>query len=161
MNTWTKLAIFLVPALAATWFVLWRFSPEQEVLRHAALIFACAERGTLSPGSAREKAERLQATVAAELEIRAPHPVPSGVMSSSQAGRVLIEFQNGILSCRISRENEKVEFLEPEKAVYLATVSADATQGPGRTYHMRYRCRIEFRRSGRDWLAELIELEAF
>jgi len=160
MKTWIKLTVFLVPALAAAWFILWRSSPEQAVLRHADLIFTCAEKGALSAGAPREKAARLQEALAPAVEIRAPHPVPSGSMSSTQTGRMLVEFQNSILSCQISRENEIVEFPAPELAVYHATVSAEASQGAGRTYHMRYRCRIEFKKSGRDWLAGLIVLEA-
>ena len=160
MKLWIRLAIFLVPALAATWFVLWRFSPEQAVLRHADLIFTCAEKGPLRAGTPREKAARLTAALSPDIKIQAPHPLPSGSLSSTRASRMLVEFQNSILSCKISRENEEVAFSSPDLAVYRAIVSAEAAQGPGRRYHMRYQCRIEFTRSGREWLAGLIELEA-
>lgn len=160
MKLWLKFLLFLVPALLGTWFVLWRFSPEQAVLRRADLVFTSVEKGTLSAGSPRDKAERLEEVLAPALEIRGPHPVPSGAFSSAQVGRMLVEFQNSILSCQISREDETVEFPTEEQAVYRALLSAETAQGPGRTYHMRYWCRIEFRRSGRAWLATLIELEA-
>jgi len=71
---------------------------------------------------------------------------------------MLKDFQNSITSCKISREDESVNFPTEDHAIYEATISAEITQGPGRKYPMRYRCRIEFKRSGRDWLAETIVL---
>ena len=158
MNTWFKFLLFLVPAVATTLYVLWRFSPEQTVIRRVNVVFSCLEKATLSAGTPSEKAERFQEVLAPALTIRAPHPVESGTIRPAQAGRMLKDFQNSITSCKISREEESVSFPAEDHAIYQATISAEITQGPGRKYPMRYQCRIEFKRSGRDWLAETIVL---
>ena len=41
---WLKLAVFLVPAVAATLYLVWRFSPEQAVIRRADALFASLEK---------------------------------------------------------------------------------------------------------------------
>ena len=51
-----------------------------------------------------------------------------------------------------------MRFPTEDHAIYQATIAAEITQGPGRKYPMRYQCRIEFKRSGNDWLAETIVL---
>jgi len=158
MKTGFKLLLFLVPALAATLYVLWKFSPEQAVIRRAEVLFTCLEKSTLSTGTPSDKAERLQVVLSPALEIRAPHPVESGAISPAQARRMLKDFQHSITSCKISQEEESVNFPAEDHAVYQAAISAEIAQGPGRKYHMRYHCRIEFKRSGRDWLAESIVL---
>ena len=158
MNTWFKFLLFLVPAVATTLYVLWRFSPEQTVIRRVNVVFSSLEKAALSAGTPSEKAERFQEVLAPALTIRAPHPVESGTIRPAQAGRMLKDFQNSITSCKISREEESVSFPAEDHAIYQATISAEITQGPGHKYLMRYQCRIEFKRSGRDWLAETIVL---
>ena len=158
MKTGLKLLLFLVPAVAATLYVLWKFSPEQTVIRRAEALFTCLEKSTLSTGTPSEKAERFQTVLSPALEIRAPHPVESGAIGPAQAGRMLKDFQQSITSCKISCEEESVDFPAEDHAVYQVAIFAEIAQGPGRKYHMRYHCRIEFKRSGRDWLAEAITL---
>ncbi len=158
MKTWCKFVLFLVPAVAVTLFVLWKFSPEQTVLRRVDTLFTCLEKAPLSAGTPSEKAERFQVLLAPALTIRAPHPVESGTIRPTAAGRILKDFQNSITSCKISREDESVSFPAEDHAIYHASISAEITQGPGRRYPMRYKCRIEFKRSGRDWLAATIVL---
>ncbi len=158
MKTGLKLLLFLVPAVAATLYALWRFSPEQTVIRRAEVLFTCLEKSTLSTGTPSDRAERFQIMLSPALEIRAPHPVESGAIGPAQAGRMLKDFQQSITSCKISREEESVDFPAEDHAVYQVAIFAEIAQGPGRKYHMRYHCRIEFKRSGRDWLAEAITL---
>ena len=158
MKTWLKLLLFLVPAVAATLYVLWRFSPEQAVIRRAEVLLTCLEKSTLSTGTPSDKAERLQEVLSPALEIQAPHPVESVVISPAQAGRMLKDFLNSITSCKISRKEESVSFPAEDHAIYQAAIFAEIAQGPGRKYHMQYHCRIEFKRSGHDWLAEAIVL---
>ncbi len=158
MKTWLKFLVFLIPVIASTVYLFWRFSPEQTVIRRAGLIFTCLEKSTLSAGAPSEKAERFQETLSPSLKIQAPHPVESGEIDPPLAARMLRDFLNSILSCAISREEESVNFPTADHAIYQAFISVEITQGPGRKYHMRYLCRIEFRRPGRHWLAENIIL---
>ena len=158
MKTWLKFLVFLIPVVASTVYLFWRFSPEQTVIRRAYLIFTCLEKSTLSAGAPSEKAERFQETLSPSLKIQAPHPVESGEIDPPLAARMLRDFLNSILSCAISREEESVNFPTVDHAIYQAFISVEITQGPGRKYHMRYLCRIEFRRPGRHWLAENIIL---
>ncbi len=161
MNNWFKFLLFLVPTVAVTFYVLWKFSPEQTVIRRVDVLLACLEDAPLSAGTPSEKAERFQNALAPTLTIRAPHPVESGTIQPAQAGRMLKDFQNSVTSCKISRGEESVNFPAEDHAIYQATISAEITQGPGRNYPMRYQCRIEFKRSGSDWLAETIVLTPF
>lgn len=158
MKTWLKFLVFLIPVVASAVYLFWRFSPEQTVIRRADLIFTCLEKSTLSAGAPSEKAERFQETLSPSLKIQAPHPVESGEIDPPLAARMLRDFLNSILSCAISREEESVNFPTADHAIYQAFISVEITQGPGRKYHMRYLCRIEFRRPGGHWLAENIIL---
>ena len=63
MKTWLKFLVFLIPVIASTVYLFWRFSPEQTVIRRADLIFTCLEKSTLSAGAPSEKAERFQETL--------------------------------------------------------------------------------------------------
>ncbi len=158
MKTWIKFLVLLIPVIASTIYLFWRFSPEQAVIRRSDLIFACLEKSTLNTGTPSKKAERFQELLSPSLKIQAPHPVDSGEIDPDHAARMLKDFLNSILSCTVSRERESVNFPTEGHAIYQAAISVEISQGPGRRYNMRYLCHIEFKRSGRHWLAEDIVL---
>ncbi len=155
-----KLLLFLIPALAGVLYLVWRMSPEQAVIRRADVIFTSLEKGTLSTGSTEEKSKRFREVISPKLEIRAPHPIPSGTIESALLAHQLEQFHGGITSCNIRREEETVAFPSDDRAIYQAKVAADVTQGPSHKYNMRYQCRFEFEKSGQDWLLVSIALSA-
>ena len=158
MRTWIKILIFLIPAIGGTIFVFWRLSPKQAIIRRANVIFASLEKKTLSSGTPTEKAERFREVLSPEFEIKASKPVPSGTLPPEEAADNLRRFLENVMSCRISRKGVAVAFPSDGLAIYEATVEADVTISPNNRPVMRYRCRFEFEKSGRDWLLRLIVL---
>ncbi|NIP96176.1 MAG: hypothetical protein GWO24_23160, partial [Akkermansiaceae bacterium] len=154
---WVKILLFLIPAVAGTIYLLWWISPEQAISRRADALFASIEKKTLSTGTARQKAEQFQSILSRQLEIQAPQPVPSGSFAPAHAASLLEEFHQGVTSCRISREKETVALPSPADAIYQATVEVDVLVGRS-SWVLRYQCRLEFEKSGDDWLLKLVIL---
>jgi hypothetical protein len=69
-----------------------------------------------------------------------------------------MQFQGGVTSCKIARKDETVAFPSEGMAIYQSTVVADISAGPNSQRVLRYRCRLEFEKSGRDWLLRSIVL---
>jgi hypothetical protein len=158
MKLWIKFLLFLIPAVAGTIFVFWRFSPEQAIIKRADVLFTSLEKKTLSSGTPREKAARFQEILSPQLEIKAPFPIPSGKVPPATAAYHLKQFQGGVTSCKIARKDETVAFPSEGMAIYQSTVVADISAGPNSQRVLRYRCRLEFEKSGRDWLLRSIVL---
>ncbi len=153
-----KFLIFLVPAVAGTVWLFWRLSPEQAIIKRADVLFASLEKKTLSTGTPREKAERFQVLLSPKLDVRAPHPIPSGPVPPATAADLVERFQDGVTSCRISRGKETVAFPSGGQAIYEATAEVDLSIGRSSRRVLRYRCRFEFEKVGRDWLLRLVVL---
>ena len=90
MKTGFKLLLFLVPALAATLYVLWRFSPEQTVIRHAEVLFTCLEKSTLSTGTASSMSTvSITSSASAGPRARKARAPPRNTSLSALMGRVV------------------------------------------------------------------------
>jgi len=157
MRPWVKLLLFLIPAVAGIIYLYWRLSPEQAVIRRVDAVLASFDKKTLSTGTSKQKAERFSQLLSPQLEIRARHPVPSGPILPTVAAGLLEQFQDSVRSCKISREKETVAFPSGEKAIYQAIVEVDVRAGRS-SWVLRYQCRLEFDKVGRDWLLRLVIL---
>lgn len=157
---WLKLVLFLVPAVAATIFVLWRLSPEQAIIRRAEVIFTSVEKKTLDSGSASEKAEQLRAILDPEFSVNAPLPIPSGPLAPAEAAEMVREFLLSLTSCAVTRSEERVTFPSPERAIYEATLQVDVAVGRNTRHVFRYLCQLEFVRREADWLLQRAVLTA-
>ena len=155
---WLKLLIFLIPAIGGAIYLVWRFSPEQVLIRRAAVVFECVEKGTLSAGTPKEKAQQFQDLLTEDFELMAPRPLPSGPLPPAQAARSLLNFQQSVLSCRVTRDGETVAFPSEGHAIYQSTLEADVAVTPSNRRVMRYRCRFEFVKAEEEWLLRLIVL---
>jgi len=131
MKLWLKIILIFVPAVAATLFVFWRLSPEQAIIKRAEVLFTSLEKGILSAGTPREKARQFRELLSPQFTIHAPRPLPSGLIAPAMAATLLEEFQNGVLS---------------------STITAEVAHTPSARQVFRYRCRLQFEKSGRDWL---------
>lgn len=158
MKLWLKILLLLIPAVAGTIFVFWRLSPRQAIIQRADVLFTSLEKGALSAGTARAKADQFRAILSPDLTITAPFPIPTGPTDPSLAADRLEEFQNAVSSCKIERKDETVDFPNEDEAIYQSTFTAEINQGPSTRRHLRYRCRFEFKKSGRDWLLRAIVL---
>ena len=157
---WIKLAIFLIPAIAATLFVLWRFSPEQAIIRRADAIFATIEKKTVSlSGGPKEAGQRLKGFLAPSFEVIASPPLPNGRVSPDAAADSLEQFHSYTTSCKISRDKPTVTFPGSGEAAFEAVVDVDVVVGRSSRRILRYQCRLEFEKSGRDWLLKAAVLK--
>jgi hypothetical protein len=161
MKLWLKIILIFVPAVAATLFVFWRLSPEQAIIKRAEVLFTSLEKGTLSAGTPREKARQFRELLSPQFTIHAPRPLPSGLIAPAMAATLLEEFQNGVLSSKIAREDQTVSFPDEKEALYEATITAKVAHTPSARQVFRYRCRLQFEKSGRDWLLREIVLTPF
>lgn len=157
---WLKVLLVLVLALAATAYLVWRRSPEQTVIRRADIILECLSKKVIETGTATEKAERFRALLHPDFAVQAPLPIPSGPVSPDAAAGYLLDLQQSVTSCRISRSDERVTFPSDGKAVYEVALEVDILIAQNTQRLLRYRCQLEFVKEGHDWLLLRVVISA-
>ncbi|NNC89441.1 MAG: hypothetical protein HKN82_13370 [Akkermansiaceae bacterium] len=152
VRLWLKLALFLVPAVAAVIFLLVRLDPAKKVLRRADALLATVERSTIDLQGTGEKVDRFNDLAAPTFEIRGPDPVPTGMITRAQAVGLLVEFHESILACSVARGEPSIEFPAEDVARLECKVTVTVNQGGGSRRVQTYRCRMEFKETEGEWL---------
>lgn len=149
--SWLKLLLFLVPALTGGFLLLAWLSPEKKVLRRADAIFSTIERGTLSLSGVDDRVERFHGLVEPTFEVAGPDPIPNGPVTRAEAAGLLVEFHESVISCEVARGEPSVAFPARNLARFECPVDVRVNVGGGSPRTRRFRCQMEFRRSGEGW----------
>jgi hypothetical protein len=158
MSTKLKLALFLIPAIAAIVFLIWWRSPTQVVLRRLDALLELADVGALRLAPPEQLPGQLKTLIAPNLDLHAPFPVPSGTFSPDEIAAHMQELHGSVGSCRVTREEASVYFPSAGEARVKTPLEAQLSWGRGSSRTNRYHAELRFTKSADGWLLDEITL---
>ncbi len=157
LHTRTKLALFLVPAIAAVIFLLWWFNPERVVTRRLDALLGIVDVSPLRTRSNAQLENTLGKLLAAEIEIVAPTPIPSGSLPVAEIAESIIRLHESVTSCKIQRTDPSIHFPDSREA-RLETILQGDLAGGGSKVTRRFRAEILYKKGPGGWKIHRIAL---
>ena len=154
----TKLALFLVPALAATIFLMWWYHPERVITRRFDSLLALVDVGLMRTDSTEQLEGALGTLVSDPLDVLGPDPVPTGPISVSEMAESLQRLHNSVRNCTVQRSDLGFHFPHSGEARVETRLQADLSAGSGYRRVFRYHAEILYKKGPGGWKLERIAL---
>lgn len=159
LHTKIKLALFLVPALAAVVFLVWWFHPTRVIERRLDTLLGTVEVSLLRTGSSDQLENVLNTLLADAVEFVVPAPIPAGPRTVADVAGSITRLHESVTSCRIQHTEPSIQFPVSGESRVTTTLRADLSVGSGTKTTRRYMAKILYKKGAGGWKVHRIALK--